>query len=375
MSSLSQNAKSADGSRKNVTARKMKLGPPHATPNPHLNQNSWHFLSLLKKLPLRFRLSVFLLASWCAGMASAQSRLLPGTQPFIDFSDPSILLDHVKLIDGTGAPARPDQSILIENGKISAIGSAGTVPVPAGARRVDLGGSTVLPGLVGMHEHLFYPSGSGVPMYNEQAFSAPRLYLASGVTTMRTAGSLEPYTDINIRKLIEKGAIPGPAVDATGPYIEGPGSFSIQMPALATPEDARRLVDYWAAQGSTSFKAYMNIAYDALGAALQAAHQHGLKITGHLCSIGFTEAAELGIDDLEHGLVVDTEFTPGKQRDKCPGGGQNLEPIMKLDLKGPEAQQMIRTLVQHKVAVTSTLSVFEAFILGRPPLEDRMLAA
>ena len=224
-----------------------------------------------------------------------------------------------------------------------------------------------------MHEHLFYPSGPGLPIYNEQAFSAPRLYLASGVTTMRTAGSLEPYTDINLKHLIESGKMIGPKMDATGPYIEGPGSFSMQMPSVNSPEQARRLVDYWAAEGATSFKAYMNISHDSLGAAIEQVHRHGLKITGHLCSVGFTEAAELGIDDLEHGLLVDTEFVAGKKRDACPGGREGMASIEALDLKGPEAQRMIHTLVDHHVAITSTLSVFEAFIPGRPTLEQRML--
>src|SRR5207248_773769 len=228
------------------------------------------------------------------------------------------------------------------------------------------------PGLVGMHEHLFYPSVGCIPMYNEQAFSAPRLYLASGVTTMRTAGSLEPYTDINVKKLIDSGGVPGPKMDATGPYIQGPGGFSIQMIAITSPEQARRLVDYWVAEGATSFKAYMNISHDALGAAIQAIHQHGLKITGHLCSVGFTEAAELGIDDLEHGLIVDTEFTPGKQQNVCPETQQAMSSVLGLDLNGSAAQKMIRTLVEHKVAVTSTLSVFEAGIPGRPPFSPRM---
>ncbi len=284
-------------------------------------------------------------------------------------------LVHVRVMDGTGSPARDNQVVVIENGKIRAVGSLETTPVPAGARQLDLSGHTVFPGLVGMHEHLFYPSGGGVPIYGEQAFSAPRLYLASGITTMRTGGSLEPYTDINIKRLIHSGKMPGPQMDATGPYIEGPGSFSIQMPSITSPEQARRTVDFWAQEGATSFKAYMNISHDALGAAIQQAHQHGLKMTGHLCSIGFTEAAELGIDDLEHGLVVDTEFTPGKQRDVCPDNQQATASIMNLDLQGPEARRMIHALVEHHVAVTSTLVVFEAFLPGRPPLEQRSLDA
>jgi imidazolonepropionase-like amidohydrolase len=298
-------------------------------------------------------------------------QLTPGTEPFVAFRERSLALVHVRVIDGTGSAARENQTIVIANGEILAIGTSGSTPIPADMRQLDLSGHTVFPGLVGMHEHLFYPSGGGVPIYSEQAFSAPRLYLASGVTTMRTGGSLEPYTDINIKRLIDNGKMPGPKMDATGPYIEGPGSFSIQMPSITSSDEARRTVDFWAQEGATSFKAYMNISHDALGAAIQEAHRHGLKITGHLCSIGFTEAAELGIDNLEHGLLVDTEFTPGKQRDVCPNTPGATASIMNLDLRGPQAQRMIHALIEHHVAVTSTLAVFEAFLPGHPPLEDR----
>jgi imidazolonepropionase-like amidohydrolase len=323
--------------------------------------------------PSRSLLSFILLSASISLVA--QNRLTPGVQAFVALNEPVVALAHVRVIDGTGRPAQADQTVVIDHGRITAVGPAASTPIPGGARQLELAGFSVMPGLVGMHEHLFYPSGGGIPLYNEQAFSAPRLYLASGITTMRTAGSLEPYTDINVKRMINSGAMPGPDIDATGPYIEGPGSFAIQMPALKTPEEARRLVDYWAATGSTSFKAYMNISHDALAAAIQAAHSHGLKITGHLCSVGFTEAAELGIDDLEHGLLVDTEFTPGKQRDVCPDQRQSNEALETLDLRSPEARRMIHTLIDHKVAVTSTLAVFEAFLPGRPPFQQRDLDA
>src|SRR5579885_1153412 len=131
-------------------------------------------------------------------------------QSFISISDPVIALEHVRVIDGTGAAVKNDQTIVIDHGKIAAIEGAASAAVPTGARRRDLSGHTVIPGLVGMHEHLFYPSGEGIPTYNEQAYSFPRLYLASGVTTARTAGSLEPYTDLSVKKLIDTGRMPGP---------------------------------------------------------------------------------------------------------------------------------------------------------------------
>jgi imidazolonepropionase-like amidohydrolase len=305
----------------------------------------------------------------------AQSRLSPGIQPFESFQDRVIALQHLRVIDGTGAPARADETIIIDNGKITAVGPVGSVQLPTDMRTMDLSGYTAFPGLVGMHEHLFYPSGGGIALYTEQAFSAPRLYLASGVTTMRTAGSLEPYTDLNVKGEIDSHKMPGPNIDATGPYIEGPGGFSIQMPVITSPEAARRLVNYWVQAGATSFKAYMNISHDALAEAIRTVHEHKRKITGHLCSVGFTEAAELGIDDLEHGLLVDTEFTPGKAKDVCPSQRETMDTIAALDLKNTVVQKMIQTLVDRHVAVTSTLAVFEAGIPGRPGLEQRTLDA
>jgi imidazolonepropionase-like amidohydrolase len=212
-------------------------------------------------------------------------------------------------------------------------------------------------------------------MYNEQAFSFPRLYLASGVTTARTGGSLEPYTDLNVKRMIDNGSMPGPKLYVTGPYLEGPGSFAAQMHELTGPDDAARTVEYWASEGVTSFKAYMNITRAELTAAVDTAHRHGIKVTGHLCSIGFTEAAAIEIDNLEHGLLVDTEFHAGKQADVCPPQAATRGEIAHLDLDSAPVRKMIAELVKHNVAITSTLAVFEAFDGSRPPLEERFVDA
>lgn len=317
---------------------------------------------------------VLLLAVAAAAFAQA-NRFTPGTQPFLSVNAPVVALTHVRVIDGTGAAPVEDQTIVIDHGKIAAAGAFASTSIPSGARTMDLAGHTVIPGLIGLHEHLFYPSGSGIPMYNEMAFSFPRLYLASGITTARTGGSLEPYTDLNVKKAIDEGRMPGPRMFITGPYLEGAGSFSAQMHTLTGPDDAVRTVDYWAAEGVTSFKAYMNITHAELQAAVNEAHKLGIKVTGHLCSIGFREAAAIGIDNLEHGLLVDTEFHPGKQTDQCPPQNTTRAEVGRLDINGQPAKDMIADLVKHNVAVTSTLSVFEAFDGGRPPLEQRFLDA
>jgi imidazolonepropionase-like amidohydrolase len=316
--------------------------------------------------------SAFLLL---AAAAFAQGRFAPGNKPFVTVDAPVIALEHVRVIDGTGAAPAEDQTIVIDHGRIAAVGPAAATAVPAGAQRIALAGATVIPGMVGMHEHLFYPSGSGIPMYNEQAFSFPRLYLAAGITTARTGGSLEPYTDLNVKRLVDEGRMPGPKLWITGPYLEGKGSFAAQMHELSGPDDATRTVEYWASEGVTSFKAYMYITRAELKAAVDAAHAHGIQVTGHLCSIGFREAAAIGIDNLEHGLLADTEFHPGKQPDNCPPQATTRAEIARLDIASAPVRDMIADLVQHHVAITSTLAVFEAFDGGRPPLEPRFLDA
>lgn len=308
-----------------------------------------------------------------ASCASAQNRFAPGTRPFLAVDAPVVALEHVRVIDGTGAASRDDQTIVLDHGKIAAVGPAASTPSPPGARRLDLTGHTVIPGLVGMHEHLFYPSAGGVPLYNEQGFSFPRLYLAAGVTTARTGGSLEPYTDLSIKRLIDQGSMPGPKLWITGPYLEGKGTFAAQMHELAGPEDAARTVTYWAEEGVTSFKAYMYITRAELKAAVETAHAHGLKVTGHLCSIGFREAAGIGIDNLEHGLLVDTEFHPGKQPDVCPPQNVTRAEGGRLDIGSAPVREMIADLVKHHVALTSTLAVFEALDGGRPAVQQRFL--
>ncbi len=281
-------------------------------------------------------------------------------QQFLRVEAPVIALAHVRVIDGTGAAPRDDHTVVIADGKILSVAPSTTASVPPGAQVLDLKGYTVLPGLVGMHNHMFFPQGGSPPMYSNMGSSFPRLYLALGVTTIRTTGSVAPFTDLEIKKLIDGGRMIGPKMHITAPYLEGRGSFTPVMHELTGADDARRMVNFWADQGATSFKAYMNITRDELRAVVEEAHKRGLKVTGHLCSIGYREAAEIGIDNLEHGLFADSEFVPGKQPDQCPGSGAVPASLRQLDLNSAAAQETIRTLVAKKVAITSTLPVFEA---------------
>jgi imidazolonepropionase-like amidohydrolase len=293
-----------------------------------------------------------------------------------------ILLKDVRVIDGTGAAPLEHQMVMIVGGKIESIApNVANQVVSADTAVIQLTGRTVFPGLVGMHDHMYNiarpnlnAEGHSEPplIVPELPFSSPHLYLGAGVTTLRTTGSVEPYTDLNLRDEIDHGLMPGPHLDVTGPYLEGTGSPFMQMHQLRDADDARATVDFWAAQGVTSFKAYMYITRAELKAAIDEAHKHGLKITGHLCAVSYPEAAELGIDNLEHGFFVNTQMDPGKTPDVCPRTAG--EPTLaKMTAGSPEAKALIDLLVSHHVAVTSTLPVFEPDDPRQVHLQSRVL--
>ena len=306
--------------------------------------------------------------------AAAGQTLSAEVLKFVKVNAPVVALTHVRVIDGTGAAAVEDRTLILSAGRIVAVSAAASAQIPKTAQVMDLSGYTVIPGLVGMHEHLFYPIGDGI--YGEMGFSFPRLYLAAGVTTMRTTGSLEPYTDLEIKKKIDAGESPGPKMHVTGPYLEGAGAWAVQLHQLKGPEDAVATVNFWLDEGADNFKAYMFITPAELAAAVTAAHKRGAKVTGHLCSIGFREAAAMGIDNLEHGLFVDTEFQPGKKPGVCPDVPTDPVQMATLDVNAGPVHEMILDLVRRHVAITSTLAVFEmGAFTGRPTLQKRLLDA
>jgi amidohydrolase family protein len=306
---------------------------------------------------------------------------------YVSIRSASLALRHVEIIDGTGAAPRADQTLVIVGGRIAAVGPDGGTAIPPDAEVRDYAGYALLPGLVGMHDHLFYTasrdtqrnSPAGVEpgfVVNEIPFSAPRLYLAAGVTTMRTTGSIEPYADLKVRSRIESGAMPGPHIDVTAPYLEGHGAPFAQMHELADAEEARKFVDYWAATGMTSFKAYINITRAELAAAAERVHRHGLRITGHLCSVTWPEAIAAGIDDFEHGpIYTDSEFVVGKQPDQCPERKVLERSWAGKRITDPDIVQLINSLVERHIAVTSTLPVFELTVPNRAPAQRRTLEA
>lgn len=301
-----------------------------------------------------------------AALVSAVPASAQNFQEFIAVDAPVIALTNVKVIDGTGAPAVTSQTILIRGERIAEVGPSRSVEVPSNAEVLDLTGHTVIPGLIGLHNHSYYTGGGRAA---QLSFSGSRLYLASGVTTIRTTGAMQPYTEINLARDIEAGRTIGPTMFTTGPYLNGErGSQSMVL--LQGPEDARRVVRYWAEEGVSWFKVYDWISRAELGAAIEEAHNHGVKVTAHLCSVGYREAVALGIDNLEHGLFANSEYVPGKRPDVCPQRRQ--EGYADLDVNGPEVQATFRDMIDNGVAMTSTLVVYEISVSERPPIDERV---
>ena len=320
------------------------------------------------KATVTTRLTLLLVLAVAVTTAStmvAQQRptLSTAVRAYVSVDAPLVALTHVRVIDGTGAAPRDDQTLILNNGVITAIGNSANTALPAGAQTIDLTGKSVIPGLVMVHEHLYYPNGPGV--YGQLGESFSRLYLSGGVTTMRTGGNVNGFMDLNMMRLVEAGQKPGPAIDATAPYLNGPNTF-IQMRTLKGPEDARRQVQYWTDEGATSLKTYMQITRGELAAAINEAHRRGIKVTGHLCSVTYAEAANLGIDNLEHGFFAATDFVADKKPDQCPGQGVGQKTIAALDENGAPFKALVQTLIKANVALTSTLTVFETFTPGRP---------
>jgi imidazolonepropionase-like amidohydrolase len=263
---------------------------------------------------------------------------------------------------------------VLRNGVIARIGPAAELSGETADAVIDGKGRTVIPGLVMMHEHLFFIDVLGeAPMYNSEPFAAPKAYLAYGVTTIRTAGTMHGTDDLQTARMVREGKFVGPDIRVTAPFVNGRGSFAFQLRPIDDPDEARRIVNFWADEGATSYKIYQNVSREVLAAAIDAAHRRGLKVTGHLCSITFREAAGMGIDNLEHGVAVASDFVKDKAPDRCPSGDASTDAFLATPDDSREMKSLIDLLVARKVAVTSTLAVFAAGIVDWFPAPDDLL--
>lgn len=316
-------------------------------------------------MPFRILLTLALLLAAAPAGAQQRPALSPEARAFVAVDAPVVALTHVRLVDGTGAPARDDQTVIVRGTRIEAVGPAGRTRIPRGARVLDLRGHTVLPGLVQLHEHTYLGGLRRTAPMNASAY----LYLAFGVTTAMTAGSQLPDQEVELKRRIDAGEMPGPRLLIAGPYITSGSRRTGPFRGVDSPEAARRFVDEWAAKGATWFKVMSGPA-DVLRWTLEAAHARGLRVTGHLCAVTFSDAAQMGIDALQHGFITNSEYVPRKRADVCPPENQVAQ--ADVDVGSAAVQESIRRIAGHGAPVVSTLGVYETFIPGRP-LDPRAL--
>ena len=281
-------------------------------------------------------------------------------QEYISHPAGRIAINQVTLIDGTGGPVKASQTVLIEGNKIIRVGSGFVIPEEY--QILDGRGKTLIPGLVMLHEHMFYtrPQFEGWFDVAQMSFTFPRLYLAGGVTTLRTGGSVQPQADLNIKRWIDEGRMTGPKMDVTSPHIDREGLSIASLGVVKNSEQVGVMVNYWADKGVTSFKVYNMITREDLKVCVREAHNRGFKVTGHLCSLTYREASDLGIDNLEHGFMASSDFAKNKVTDQCHPFAARAG-LLEEDLNGSTINALIDRLIENGTAVTTTPNVFEPY--------------
>ncbi|MBK6265344.1 amidohydrolase family protein [Marivirga sp. S37H4] len=284
---------------------------------------------------------------------------------YVKHNSKTLALTNATIIDGNGNPIKKDQTLIISDGYIQSVGENTEIDIPKNATTIDLSGKIIIPGIVGVHNHLHIPR---FPFVGEVA---SKLYLASGVTTIQTCGSASPQKEIELAEKIERGQVIGPDIITSGPYFTGPGG----NPNMIIPRDEKHIRDtiqYWVNKGVRWFKVYRNTRPNDLKIIIDEAHKQNAKVTGHLCSITFEEATNSGIDGIEHGLNSTSDFRGNKTFGKCDGSREYIDIII---ISSREVKQLHQLMIDKDVFLTSTLAIFESSIPHRAFADERTLNA
>jgi cytosine/adenosine deaminase-related metal-dependent hydrolase len=220
-----------------------------------------------------------LLSAAIAGPAAAQS--------------PTLVIRHVNVVDVVAGEVLPDQTVVVRGDRIAAIGASRDLAASTGPRIVDGRGRFLIPGLWDMHVHTVVPSGR--PLL--------ALYVANGVTGVRDMAG-EWDTLRHWRAEIASGALVGPRIVASGPYLEG-GEVPIPHLLTRTPEEARLAVDSLARLGVDFIKVHGQLTRDTYFAAARAARERRIPFAGHVArGVTAAEASDSGQRSLEHLLAI-----------------------------------------------------------------------
>ncbi|WP_082794101.1 amidohydrolase family protein [Roseivirga seohaensis] len=282
-------------------------------------------------------------------------------QSYIEYNAEVIALTNATVIDGTGGSLRKNQTLIVNNGLFQEFGE--NIQVPQNALVIDLKDKTIIPGIVGMHNHLH------IPQFPNVGAEASKLYLASGVTTIQTCGAASPEHEIILAKKITQGELIGPEIIPSAPFITGAGG----NPNMIIPRNEQHLRDtmqHWIKQGVEWFKVYRNTNPNDLRIIIDEAHKNKAKVRGHLCSITFEEATKLGIDGIEHGLNSTSDFRSNKSYGVCNGSTEYLDELV---INSSAVKNLQQLMIDNQVFLTSTLAIYEASVPNRAFVDDRSL--
>ena len=264
-----------------------------------------------------------------------------------DHAERVVALVGATVIDGTGAPAAPEQTILIEGERIAAVGR--DVVVPQNATVIDVTGNAVIPGLIDMHGHMYAFSSNQFEAY-------PKLFLAGGVTTVFSPGDFDPAGMIALRDSIARGETVGSRILTAGPYFDHAPSIVPWIEGVSSVAEALDKFALWR-DSIDAVKVYAGITEQEITGLIAAAHDAGLFVTGHLGGIPTRRAVALGIDGLEHGIFAMAELSP--HGPTAPINEQYCA-LAELDLGSPVVDSVMSDIVARGVYVTPTIVTMQA---------------
>jgi imidazolonepropionase-like amidohydrolase len=295
---------------------------------------------------------------------------------FVTADQPVILVRNARLLDGLHWKPREQQDMLVRDGRIAEIGRG--LKAPSGAKIIEAGGRTLMPGMVMVHEHLMalVPLGKRFVVHTNPYVA--QVMLAYGTTTARTAGGLDLEGDLRLKRQIDDGVAAGPDLDVTI-FIGGPKDTLLTIDKLADAEAARREVAYWAGHGATSIKLFFHTTPDVARGAIAEAKAQRMGIAGHLCATKVATAAGLGLETLEHGLWAAYDLVPSANEESCPIFERQVamfKQTASLDANGPEVGKILEMLLAHKIAITPTMATLDGTLcspITLPPIRERSL--
>lgn len=268
----------------------------------------------------------------------------------------SLVLDNVRLIDGTGAAPIERGRVVIEGDRIGRIGPAEAVPSPADAERLDFSGRTMVPGLIDLHFHI----------ENDPKLALRQL--SHGVTAFRDPGQWEEKFE-GLRQMIASEQIPGPRIFTTGPHIDGERpAYPADSVVARDPEEARRLAERAVQQRASALKIYFRLPFASAKAVIDVCAARGIPCMAHLELLDARELLEAGLHGLEHitsfgvSLLPPLEAEAYRQAvlaDNDARRDGRYELFARADLDGPQAQALYTVLRARRPWLDATLAVFE----------------